>query len=113
VLRFEVSSLKKVKIKIACFCSCGGGKNGPLSRLLVARQRIRHAKTVIRHVYFLQWKKEGHICSTKSNTMNKAAFLLLLLAVVTAFTFFLAVKNEKIELSAPMLAGSPIIVLNR
>lgn len=45
--------------------------------------------------------------------MYKAAFLLLLLAVVTGFSFAIAAKKVKIEISTPVLAGSPIIVLNQ
>ena len=45
--------------------------------------------------------------------MYKAICLLLLIALVTGFSLVLAAKSETIELSTPVLPGSPIIVLNR
>ena len=45
--------------------------------------------------------------------MYKTIFLLLLLAVMAVFSFALVMKNEKLEVSTPVLSGSPILVLNQ
>lgn len=74
---------------------------------------IHHVKAVFRHVSFSGWLALANLCNTKLNTMYKAAFFLLLIAVVTSVSFAVKAKNEKIELSGPFMAGSPIIVLNR
>lgn len=44
--------------------------------------------------------------------MYKVIFLLLIV-LVTGFSLALAVQSKEIKLNAPVLAGSPILVLNR
>ena len=45
--------------------------------------------------------------------MYKAICLLLLLTLLAGFSLLLATKHEAIEISTPVLAGSPILVLNQ
>lgn len=47
-----------------------------------------------------------------SNAMYKMFFLLLLLALVTGFLVLLAAQGKTIQISEPVLAGSPLIVIN-
>lgn len=49
----------------------------------------------------------------KTATMNKIVFLLFFLLALAALSFVMKEKENTVEISSPVLAGSPLLVLNR
>lgn len=48
----------------------------------------------------------------KTKTMNKIVFLLFFLLALAALSFVMKEKANTVEISSPVLAGSPLLVLN-